>query len=244
VSVIRAVHVVCITIAACVLAISPLSAASVGWTSWTSSTSGSTGSASGSLVAGGQTVNVTYAGEVDFTQLNGTGFNYYTPASTYTSAIASNAPVTDMIGISGTTAAHTFSFSSPVTNLTMAIVSLGQPGLGVSYNFSAPFTILSQGPGIPFGGCATCLSGSGTSVLTGTEGDGVLEFAGTFTSLTFTVTNGEFWNGFTIGALGGTTPPAVPEPSSWGLSFLGLIGLAALISRKRIVSRFERLLRE
>jgi len=221
------------TAATAILFAAAAPAASVGWTSWTSSTGGASGTVTGSLNANSQSIGVTYTGEISFTQLNGAGFNYYTPASTYTSSTASNAPVADMIAISGTTAAHTFTFSSPVTNLTFAVVSLGRSSVPVSYNFSAPFTILSQGPGVPYGGCATCLSGSGTSVLTGTEGDGVLEFAGTFSSLSFTVTSGEYWNGFTIGALGGSAPPpTVPEPGSLGL--IGLAGVTAFSVWKKM----------
>ncbi len=224
----------------CLLAVNPAHATSVGWTSWTSSTGTNPGTVNGSLNVDTSTVGVTYTGEISFTQLNGTGFNYYTPASTYTSAAAPNAPVSDMIAISGTPQAHTFTFSSPVTNLLMAIVSLGQPGLPVSYNFSAPFTILSQGPGVPFGGCDTCLSGSGSGVLSGTEGDGVIEFTGTFSSLSWTVTSGEFWNGFTIGALGGATPPpTVPEPASWALSAAALAGFVALAAWKRISQKLS-----
>ncbi len=108
---------------------------------------------------------------------------------------------------------------------TIAIVSLGQPGLGVSYNFSAPFTILSQGPSSLYGGCSTCLTGSGTSTLTGNEGDGIIQFSGTFSSISFTVTGGEFWNGFTIGADGVGDASTTPEPASLALVGLALAGI-------------------
>lgn len=53
----------------------------------------------------------------------------------------------------------------------------------------------------------------------GHEGDGVLEFPGTFTSISWTAANPEFWNGFTFGeAGGGGTTSGVPEPASFGMA--------------------------
>lgn len=199
--------------------------------SWATLTSSSGGTVSGNIAVGGQTVNVTYTGEIDFAQLNNGNTNFYAPSTTF----AGGPTTSDLIAISGTTATHTFTFSTAITDPTMAIVSLGQPGDDVSYNFDAPFTILSQGPSNAYGGCAACLMGSGTKTLTGTEGDGILQFSGTFTSLSWTVTGSEYWNGFTIGATGlATSTPGVPEPASWSLCVVALAGLILVLHRKRL----------
>lgn len=202
--------------AASLMAIQPMRAGT--WTDFTAATSNT---ATGTLTFGAQTVTVGYSGEIDFTQINNSGFNYYSPSTTF----AGGPTTSDIIAISGTTAEHTFTFSSPLLDPTIAIVSLGQPGLGVSYNFSAPFTILSQGPSSLYGGCSTCLTGSGTSTLTGNEGDGIIQFSGTFSSISFTVTGGEFWNGFTIGADGVGDASTTPEPASLALVGLALAGI-------------------
>lgn len=146
--------------ASAVFMVSPTLGATVGWTTWTSSTATNPGTVTGTLTAGSSTVNVTYTGEIYFTQLNNTGFNYYTPSTTYSSSGVNGPTTNDMIAISGNpNFSYNVTFSSPVTNPLMAIVSLGQGGVGTTYNFNTNFTILSQGPGYPYGGCNTCLSG-------------------------------------------------------------------------------------
>jgi len=198
----------------------------ISWTVWNACTP-SSGSATGTM--GG--VGVTYTGEIAFCHQSGVGnFNYFIPTSTYTSATVSNAPTDGgMIAISGTTATHTFTFASPVTNLVFSEVSLGQPSVPVTYNFSDPFTILSCGPNGVYGG--GCITQSGNSMI-GHEGDGTIEFAGTLSTLSFTVTGSEYWNGFTIGTPGGSAPGPVPEPSTFVLLGTGLAGLLGAARRK------------
>lgn len=203
-------------LAATLVALQPMRAGT--WTDFTAATSNT---ASGTLTFGAQTVSVSYSGEIDFTQINNAGFDYYSPSTTF----AGGPTTSDMIAISGNTTEHTFTFSSPLLDPTIAIVSLGQPGVGVTYNFNAPFTILSQGPSTEYGGCSTCLTGGGTSSLTGHEGDGIIQFSGTFSSISFTVTGGESWNGFTVGADGVGDAGTTPEPASIGLVGLALAGL-------------------
>ncbi len=216
--------------------VTPARAATASWATLTSSTGANPGTVLGNITIGGQTANVTYTGEIAFTQLANAGYNYYTPSSAYgpSTAYTGGPSTSDMIAISGTTDTHSFAFSTPITDPLMAIVSLGGPGNGVSYNFSAPFTILSQGAENPYGGCSTCLSGSGTNTLTGTEGDGIIQFTGNFTSLSWTVTGGEYWNGFTVGASGLPATSEVPEPASWGLSAISLAAVAGIAGRKRL----------
>jgi len=210
------------------LMLAPAQASTYDWATWTTQ-SGTT--VNGSLTFGVQTVNLTYTGEVYFTQLNNAGTNYYLPTTTF----ADGPTTTDMISIFGSGVTHTVTFSSPVVNPVMAIVSLGQPALGTIYNFDSPFTILSQGTENVYGGCATCLSGDGTSSLKGTEGDGIIEFVGTFSSLSWTASNGEYWNGFTFGAAGAGTPTSgVPEPGSLALTALAIVGSLVLVLRRRL----------
>jgi hypothetical protein len=109
-----------------------------------------------------------------------------------------------------------------VTNPILDIVSLGNPLNPVSYIFSATPVILSQGPGWFAGGCSTCLSVSGNT-LTGTEGDGIIEFVGSFTSISWTTTGTEDFNGITAGVADAS---GVPEPATWsGLLIVSLLAI-------------------
>jgi hypothetical protein len=61
------------------------------------------------------------------------------------------------------------------------------------------------------------------NILSGNEGNGTIQFLGTFTSISFTVPTNESWHGFTVGVQQVPVPPAV-----WlfGSGLLGLIGIA------------------
>jgi hypothetical protein len=85
----------------------------------------------------------------------------------------------------------------------MGIVSLGMDGLPVRYEFSAPFEILSSGPGF-WGGPGTLTELPG-NVLEGVDGDGIIRFLGAYTSISRTAPDSEFWHGFTVG-IAGTAP--------------------------------------
>lgn len=182
--------------------------AQVDWTDWQSATSTQVNGVAGSI-------SVTYTGGWQFTQLNG-GTDYWNPASTYSSAQVPNAPGdSDIIALNNV--GGTLSFSSPVTNPVMAIVSLGQGGIGTRWNFDAPFQILTNGPG-NFGNGAFSLPGG--NVLQGNEAHGLIQFQGTFTSISWSINDGESWAGFTIG---------VPAPGS---AAVGVLALATLRRRR------------
>lgn len=190
-----------------------------------SSGNGTSETVTGVMTVGAQTINVTYTGEVSFTQLNNTGTDFYTPTSTYTGATVSNAPTqTDMIGIFGLAGnTNTITFSSPVTNPIIDLVSLGGGGTTTTYDFNTPIVILNQGAGY-WGGNGTDLTVQNGDTLAGDEGSGSVQITGTFSSISWTTNNGESWNGFTFGA-----PQAVPEPSELmglGAAVLGLLGFA------------------
>ncbi len=195
-------------------------AAFVHYTDWTSATVGIPGSASGTVSDGFNSVGVTYSGEVSGpTQLGAPGDTFYWTQPNpglppYTgNAVVGNAPTTtDIIALVGQNAnpiTQTITFSQPVQNPILLILSLGQPRVTVNYNFDSSFTLLSSGQGY-WGGGAGGLTQSG-NVLTGEEGHGALQFNGMVSSISWTAAQGEYWHGFTVGL---TAVPAVPEPAT------------------------------
>lgn len=220
------------------ISLSPAFGSTINWTTWTAQPTSTT--VDGTLMVGATSVSVSYSGEIAFTQLNGTGFNFFNPTTTFTAPPAvTNAPPSDMIAIDGTATTHVITFGSAVVDPVMEIVSLGQPGVGTQYSFSLgtgqSMAILAQGPSAAFGGCNTCLSLAGTTI-TGHEGDGLIQFTGTFTSLTWTGANPEFWNGLTFGVTGlpgGGGPSGVPEPATWGLMLMAFAGGCRIALNRR-----------
>ena len=178
-------------------------------------------------------VIVTYTGDVaNPTQINNSGTDYYSNySSVYTNSVVSNIPgVVDVIALQESPAfTNTITFSRTLLNPVLDLVSLGGGG-NISYNFDQAFTILSQGRGY-FGGCSTCLSADSTNtILSGTEGYGVVEFTGNVSSITWTTTGNEYWNGFTVGALD-IAPSTTPEPGTW-MFLLSSAPIAFLARRK------------
>lgn len=184
--------------------------ADVDWVDWQSATSASvTGVVNG--------ITATYSGGFSFAQTNG-GTDFWNSSATYVSATVPNAPPTsDIIALS--IVGGTLSFSQAVTDPIMAIVSLGQGGIGSQWHFDAPFQLISQGPG--YWGSGPLINPSG-NILQGNEGHGVIQFKGTFTSISWEITSGESWAGFTV---------AVPAPGSAAALAAGL--LPALRRRRR-----------
>jgi hypothetical protein len=190
-------------------------------------------------------VGVTYSGLYSFVQLgNGTVdvTNYWTEPSAgqepYTgNTVIDNAPTASEMIALNLAALHTITFSTPVLNPVMALVSMGAPDSPVTtlnpvtYNFDHSFNVLSNGVGywswvngnVP--GSATQSSNS----LTGIEFHGAIQFLGTLSSISWSSPQNEDWHGFTVGAPG----DPVPEPATMMLFGTGIIGLAGVIRRRR-----------
>lgn len=212
----------------------PQAQAQVFWVDWQNATGTAEASiVTGQLLIGGDTVNVTYTGETAFVQTDG-GTNYWEPDEPYISATVPNAPpAADIIALQAQTT-KTITFSQAITNPLFAVVSLN----GNGYQFDRDFTILSTGSGFFGSGTLTKEdAGGGIFRLIGSgEPHGVIQFQGTFTSVTWNSLSNEFWNGFTIGVTGVAPPPpsgVAPEPASALLLAPALPVIVALRRRRR-----------
>ena len=208
----------------------PLQASTIAWTNWTSAVVSTTaGSAAGVINATSGSVSINYSGDVESpTQVNAntTGNDYWNFPLTYTGGIVSNAPDSlnrDVISFAqGNTVTDTITFSRPVVNPILAIVSLNAADM----SFNTPVTVLASGQGF-FGSGSLFVNTPNTLLQDTGEGNGIIELSGTFSSLTFVHTAPEFWAGFTIGIQDVATS-SVPEP---GTALLLGCTLSLLIGR-------------
>jgi hypothetical protein len=217
-------------LAACaVFATLPAQADTIAWAKWSSATAGSPGSASATIGS----LTVTYSGQNSGLLTN---FPSWTPVTTFTGGVVSNGPpaINNSVQIEGTPAGavpiiETITFSSPVADPIFAVWSLGAPGTPASFDFTAtePFTVQGGGPSAEFGGTALTISGEDVE---GQEGNGIIQFNGTFSSITFTTPQFEDYYAFTVGedaTLTSQLPPGTtPEPGTLSLFGLGLVALA------------------
>lgn len=222
-------------LAACAITTSTRAHAdTITWTNWSSATSGNPGSATGAAGS----ITVTYSGQTSGL----TNVPTWGPASTFTGGLVGNAPPhTPTVQLEGgSSITEMITFSSTVVDPIVAIWSLGGNGASASFDFSSksgqPFNLLGGGPNAEFGGSALTATGS---VVHGVEGNGLVQFNGSFDTITFTTPNFENYYAFTVGydatlTGGGPTPGPVPEPAT--LSLFGL-GLAALPMARRSLSR-------
>ena len=194
------------------------------WTDWTSAAVGNPGSAAGTLNG----VQVTYSGEVGGSVLNGTS-NIWAPNSSFIGGTVTTSPSTvgDDIRLLGAfTGTNTLAFGAPLQNPVFAIWSLGQPGLAASFTFNATPTLEAGGPNSQFAGQTITVLGN---VVSGSEGNGVVQFTGTFGSISWTNTFENFY-AFTVGLNGPIG--AVPEPETYAMLLAGL-GLLGFMARRR-----------
>jgi hypothetical protein len=200
-----------------IAATAPVQATAADWTLWTSTDSATI--ASGTIGS----INVTYTGStfgVDYS-----AYIYDVPSSFIGGAVT-NTPGTNgtILMTGGTTGVNTFHFSAPVVDPVMDLFSVGQGGVPVTFNFilgaGESFTILSQGPGHWGGGSLFQIGNS----ITGEEGNGLVQFHGTYTDISFTTPNFENYYGATVGV--------VPEPETYAMMLAGL-GLLGFATRRR-----------
>jgi hypothetical protein len=89
------------------------------------------------------------------------------------------------------------------------------------------------GPSNEYGGSSIHLV-PGNNAITGNEGNGVIEFIGNYSSITFTNPVFENWYGFTLGVAGlavSPPPPSAPEPATFVLLGVCLVGLGVALRK-------------
>ena len=192
---------------------------------WADLQNASAGVVGGVIAAPSGNVGVTFNGSYSFAQTAG-GIDYWSPTG-YTQGVVNRPTGSDIIAFDAG-GAKTITFSKTVTDPFIAFNSWN----GNTVTFSSPFTVISQGCG--YWGCGTFVPSNGNKTFFGSgETTGVLQFKGTFTSLSFTDTS-ENWHGIQIGIadVGG----GVPEPATWALMISGFGLAGAALRRRRIVA--------
>ncbi len=227
----------------------------ISWTDWTS---GNGNTYYGTLTTPTAIVDVEYYNErgVGFAQLDGTGIDYWQngrngrneDTSPYTSDIVENIPTgTDIIALryAGT---QTLSFSQTIANPIFSYVSLNGNGYAFDQDFEIlSFGNISDGNDIGYWGAGTSYKvvvdlggGNYEYQLLGTgEPHGTIRFTGAFDTVTWRSLSNEYWNGFTVGVEGtaeeifdNQDSSSVPEPATFILFGLGILGIAGMNRKK------------
>jgi hypothetical protein len=215
-----------------VLGTVPAHAAVIDWTLWSSATPGNAILAPGSATGAAGSVGVSYAGELESLVPN---YPSWTPTTSYVGGVVGNAPPVagGIIQLFGGPygLVDTITFSQAVTDPVMAIWSLGAGGNTAEFSFVQPFSIQAGGPSAEYGGSSIVLCGGN---VCGAEGNGTIEFLGTYSQITWTTPIYEDWYGFTVGVA------QTPLPSTWTMLFVGFAGLGFFAYRgsKRNASVF------
>lgn len=178
-----------------------VAAAPQAWTDWTSASPLTTGPSTAVGAAAG--ITVTYRGNLYPGAVLTSLHSYWSIGSaTYTSPLVPNAPpIPDILRITGgpSTIEQVITFSQPVRDPILAILTLGTSTLPARYEFDRPFVIENVGRGYFGEGTLVALPGD---VLEGREGHGLIRFPGEHTELRFFAPVAEGWSGFTVGLAG------------------------------------------
>lgn len=179
--------------------------------------------------------------------------------SPYTSSLVDNRPTgTDIIALqfAGT---QTLQFSQAIANPVFAFVSLNRNGYAFDQDFEILSLGGVDGNACGYWSCGGADKvvvdlGNGkfeyqliANNVGGTEPHGTLRFTGAFSTVTWRSLTNEYWNGFTVGVQGTAieilpceadptlpqcNPNDVPEPGTFALLGLGLLGMWFL--RRRV----------
>lgn len=199
------------------MAMAVAQAADVAWTTWTSHDAGA-------FTLDGQQIEVAFATSNAHARV--TNYPSWTPTATFADGAQVDAGPVAANGImrliGGSSALNTVTFSTPVVDPVVAIWSLGQSGVPASFVFQdASPVLVAGGRSAEYGGSSLVVDGH---IVSGREGNGTVQFLGTFSQLTWTNPQAENWYGFSVGAA-----TAVPEPHMGWLMLAGmwpvLIGL-------------------
>lgn len=198
---------------------SAASAAPIDWNTW--STPGA-----GVIANDGTPITVTFT--TDNRHDNIANYPLWSPGASFMDGLLVDngpAPANGIMKLfDGSTAISTVSFSSPVVDPVMAIWSLGAPSRPASFDFiSLTPMLVAGGPNAEYGGASISVLGT---VVSGTEGNGTVQFAGTYSSLSWTNPQAENWYGFNVGIAA-----AVPEPTEAAMLLIGLAALAFRVRR-------------
>lgn len=169
------------------------------WIDWTTDVDATT--VTGTLALPSGIVKVKFTGPSLYFSNTEPGSSDYWASGTPDAYAATGEPAgSDLLAFTGGTdaALYKVSFSRAVTNPVMAVMSLGRTGQPMRYVFKQTPTLLSSGVGF-YGGCATCLTVKKKTV-TGTEGHGVVQFVGSFKSISWSMPDSEYWHALTMGA--------------------------------------------
>jgi hypothetical protein len=204
----------------------PVGAGPIDWANWSGVVTSPTSAGSALATFADLGITASYTGELQSFVPN---YPSYTPVPTFSGGTVSNTPATadGIVQIFGgpNTATHTITFSQAVLNPVLAIWSLGQPSVLAQFVFGQSFTIQSGGPNAEYGGATITAVGN---TVSGNEGNGVIQFNGSVTSITWTNPLFENWYGFTVGA----PVAAIPEPETYALMLAGLALLGARARRR------------